>query len=91
MPPEMKTTEIKYAIMDRVTGKLLDYYESFTSTYLTSAGSATWLTSSLAVAAHVFEGTEEGTYTNPILMVNISPSSHCVVKVTMVCTVEIIE
>lgn len=89
----MQTTEIKYAIMDRVTGKLLDYYKSFTGTYLTISGegSATWLLSSLKVASKVFEGKEEGTYTDPILVIDISPESHCVVKVTMVCHVEIVE
>ena len=92
----MQTTEIKYAIMDRVTGKLLTYYQSISVNYFITDEDGvfeTWYTDTLTQAHLVFSASpnKRGSYANPVHGIDISPDSHCVVKVTMVCNVEIVE
>ena len=104
MTPEMKTTEIKYAIMDRVTGKLLTYEtEENVGSYACVDTSHTlhiyeifpvWYVEDVDTAKYVLENNTywyNATYNHPKHGIDISPASHCVVKVTMVCTVEILE
>lgn len=93
----MQTTQIKYAIMDRVTGKLLTYYHSLKDEYHLESDQTqpTWFVEAMEDACSVVDGFGEtalyGDYKHPVKDVDISPASHCVVKVTMVCDVEILK
>lgn len=96
----MQTTEIKYAIMDRVTGKLLTYYnliDSYGEIQVRLGSHAydkVWYINDIYGAYYVLSNTSDSTNNSdevPRHMINISPASHCVVKVTMVCHVEIVE
>lgn len=98
----MQTTEIKYAIMDRVTGKLLTYYTSPneggccvpTQYILSRCGDSIWYCNTVERANYVIGKNtlwHNADYYTPSHGVDISQATHCVVKVTMVCDVEIVE
>lgn len=100
----MQTTEIKYAIMDRVTGKLLTYNHVSDDWYPTSNKLFKFSTDSKKPVWYISDKDDAFFMLNNRLNygaanyntpshggLKISPDSHCVVKVTMVCNVEIVE
>lgn len=100
----MQTTEVKYAIMDRVTGKLLTYSTSDntggyacvpeTHTLSNCKLDPVWYADEWDAVKYVLENNTpwyNADKEHPKHGINISPDSHCVVKVTMVCNVEILE